>query len=309
MGIQIAHWNRGSSYLMNKQAEIETIVAGYKPSVLGISECCFKQSHNVEDVSIEQYETIFSKTLSNQSLNCSRISVYVDKEINKKIRLDLMSETFSSIWLELGHPRQKKILVCQLYRDWAYLGQSDAISGSTQAQLTRWLEFLSQWEAALSENKEVVVLGDCNLNFLTFNEACSDHVADAQTNKLKSLVQALFSRILPLGVTQCVQVATRHWPGHTPSGLDHLYTTNPSKLSDVQAVFQGGSDHKLIFATRYSKSIVRKPRIIKKRCYKNFDPEKFIQELQNTRWWDIYACTDVNEAVKPMAISENKRLD
>ena len=92
-----------------------------------------------------------------------------------------MSETFSSIWLELGHPRQKKILVCQLYRDLAYLGQYDAISGSTQAQLTRWLEFLSQWEAALSENKEVVVLGDCNLNFLTFNEACSDHVADKQT--------------------------------------------------------------------------------------------------------------------------------
>ena len=77
-----------------------------------------------------------------------------------------MSETFSSIWLELGHPRQKKILVCQLYRDWAYLGQSDAISGSTQAQLTRWLEFLGQWETVLAENMEVIVLGDCNLHLM-----------------------------------------------------------------------------------------------------------------------------------------------
>ena len=229
-GIKLAHWNGGSSYLMNKQADIENIIAGYKPHVLGISENCFKSCHNVEDVCIDQYETIFSKTLLNQSLNCSRIAVYVDKEISKKVRLDLMSDTFSSVWLELGHPRQKKILVCQLYRDWAYLNQPDGISGSTQAQLARWVEFLDQWEAALSENKEVVVLGDCNLNFLTFNEACNDQSADAQTNKLKYLVQALFSRIIPLGVTQCVQAATRFWPGHTPSGLDHLYTTNPSKL-------------------------------------------------------------------------------
>ena len=51
---KFAHWNGGSSYLMNKQAEIETIIAGYKPSVLGISECCFKQNHSIEDVSIEQ---------------------------------------------------------------------------------------------------------------------------------------------------------------------------------------------------------------------------------------------------------------
>ena len=135
--------------------------------------------------------------------------MYVDKEISKKVRLDLMSDTFSSVWLELGHPRQKKILVCQLYRDWAYLNQPDGISGSTKAQLARWVEFLDQWEAALSENKEVVVLGDCNLNFLTFNEACNDQSADAQTNKLKQLSQALFNCIIPLGLTQFVQAATR----------------------------------------------------------------------------------------------------
>ena len=43
---------------------------------------------------------------------------------------------------------------------------------------------------------------------------------------------------------------------------------------------------------------MRKPRIIKKRCYKNFKPEEFIQELKNIRWWEIYSCNDVNEAVR-----------
>jgi hypothetical protein len=41
-----------------------------------------------------------------------------------KVRDDLMDDSFSSIWLELGLPRKKKFLVCQLYREWQYLGQA-----------------------------------------------------------------------------------------------------------------------------------------------------------------------------------------
>ena len=62
---------------------------------------------------------------------------------------------------------------------------------------------------------------------------------------------------------QCVTVLTRFWPGQEPSGLDHLYTNHPVKLSDVQANFQGGSDHKLIFATRFYREIGRNPCIVK----------------------------------------------
>ena len=133
---------------------------------------------------------------------------------------------------------------------------------------------------ALAENKEVLVSGDCNLNFLKFPDFNSSQCPDSQNYKLKPLVDALFSRIFPLGVTQCVQRATRYWPGQDPSGIDHFYTTNPEKLSDVQLITQGGSDHKLILVTRQSKSVLRRPRIIRKRCFKNFKEEVFIKELQ-----------------------------
>ena len=214
------------------------------------------------------------------------------------------SEVISKVLEPLDHPSKYSPFLHNLDLD-----QPDGRSSSVPDQLARWLEFLGQWETAIAEKKEVVVLGDCNLNFLTFNRACNDLASDSQTDKLKSLVKALFSRIIPLGVTQCVQVATRYWPGHTPSGLDHLYTNNPSKLSDVQAVFQGGSDHKLIFVTRFSKSVIRKPRIIRKRCFKNFKPENFIHELENTMWWDVYSCSDVNEAVGLLTSKLTKILD
>ena len=73
-----------------------------------------------------------------------------------------MNDTFSSVWLEIGLPRKKKILV---YRDWQYLGQESDESLSTAAQLGRWLSFLDQWEIAMQENKEIHVMGDTNLDF------------------------------------------------------------------------------------------------------------------------------------------------
>ena len=136
-GIKIAHWNAGSSLLKNKVNEIENIIGGYKPHVIGISESCFKHGSDVNDVEINEYETIFSNTIDNPQLKYSRISVYVHNDIHKKIRHDLMNDTFSSIWLELGLPRQKKILVCQAYREWQYLDQSDDSSLSIPAQLLR----------------------------------------------------------------------------------------------------------------------------------------------------------------------------
>ena len=48
-----------------------------------------------------------------------------------------MNDTFSKVWLEIGLPRKKKILVCNLYRDWQYIGQESDESLSTAAQLGR----------------------------------------------------------------------------------------------------------------------------------------------------------------------------
>ena len=87
-------------------------------------------------------------------------------------------------------------------------------------------------------------------------------------------------------------------PGQSPSGLDHLYSNHPEKLSEVRAEFQGHSDHKIIFAIRNSKAPVSKPRIIRKRSYKNFDPTQFLKAVRNISWWEIYSCEDVDSAVQ-----------
>ena len=140
------------------------------------------------------------------------------------VRDDLMSDKFSSIWLELGLPGKKKFLVCQLYREWQYMGQVDNDSRTIPQQMARWLMFLDQWERALGSGKEVIVMGDTNLDHLKFNNA----------GQLQPFVDKMFENIYPHGVHQCVQGPTHSWPGTTPSGLDQICTNRPEKLSTPQ---------------------------------------------------------------------------
>ena len=124
-GIKMCHWNGGSSYLINKMNEIEAVVSNYKPHIFGLSENCYSIDHSVDLTKIDDYEVYFAKTLENPSLNVSRVSVYVHNDLQSKLRPDLMSDKFSSIWVEVGHRNQRKILVCNLYREWKYLNSTD----------------------------------------------------------------------------------------------------------------------------------------------------------------------------------------
>ena len=295
-GIKMGHINLGSGYLVNNMNSIETIIKGYKPHILGISESSLSIHDDLTQSSLEDYKTFFSKTLHNQNLNVSRISVFTHKDLVVKQRLDLMNDTFSSIWLEVGLPRQRKILICNLYREWQYLGQTSNASLAISAQLDRWLRFLDQWETAVQENKEIHVLVDTNLDFLKWSS--SSQLGSQQSGHLQKLSNAVFDRIFPYGFVQLVSVPTRFWPGQDPSGLDHWYTNRPGKLSNIQVNNQGASDHKLLFATRYSKAVISKPKVIRKRSFKNFNPSEFIDAIRSISWWDVYSSEDVEEATR-----------
>ena len=175
-------------------------------------------------------------------------------------------------------PHHKKFLVGQTYREWQLPNQRDKSSLSVPEQLARWTVFLDQWERALDTGLEVHLLGDLNINHCKWTEPSLP--STNQTSRLRSLITALFSNILPHGVSQCVNGPTRHWPGQVPSGLDHYYTNRPDKLSPVSTQHCGGSDHMLIFATRYSRSVKTSPRYVRKRSYKNFNPVDFSAAIQ-----------------------------
>ena len=296
-GLRMAHVNLGGGFLINRMNEIEHLIEDHKPHVLGVSETRFDKNHNLQDLYIENYDVYFSKTLQNPLLNTSRCTVFVHKDVVVKERKDLETDNFSSVWLELGLPKHKKILVAHIYREWQYLHQGhDRSSGSITAQFGRWNSFLEKWEEAIMEEKEVHCMGDTNIDFLKWKDPSQPGEQDK--GRLKPLITQLFDRIISHGFVQLITGPTRVQRGQTPSGLDHYYTNRPQRVNNIHAFYQGSSDHKLIFAVRHSEVKFSKARITMKRSYKNFNPDLFLEEVRRISWWEVYSCEDVENATE-----------
>ena len=181
-----------------------------------------KINTDLAQVQHEGYTLHTAPSFENPQLGISRIVVYTHSSLVVKRRHDLEDEAISAIWLEVGMPRQKKILVGNIYRKWQYMNQGpNNPTGGVPAQLQRWLIFLEKWEQALSEGREVLVLGDMNLDFLKWNRR--DLPTNDSSCRLKQLNEHLFTKIFPHGVSQPVTVATRVSPEDPAAGLDHIY--------------------------------------------------------------------------------------
>ena len=78
--------------------------------------------------------------------------------------------------------------------------------------------------------------------------------------------------------------------------IDH-FATNQSKFITESGVFTTGfSDHDLVFGIReISTRINREPKVVKTRQLKNFNPEKFRQNLEQVTWKNILKLSDLNE--------------
>ena len=118
---------------------------------------------------------------------------------------------------------------------------------------------------------------DANLDFLTW--ASEDLPSHHSSVKLRPLTQALFTRILPLGVIQMVTGPTRAERGVPATGLEHLYSNRPIKLSEVTTEWTGMSDHKIILARKFSNDFKRTERYTRKRVFSNFNKDQFREDV------------------------------
>ena len=138
-GINCVYWNKGPSFLVNKQMDIKNIVERHKPHILGLGEANVRHDHDLEDLQLSGYSLHLDSCISNPQLGMARVAVYTHDSLRVKRRPDLEDDTVAAVWLECGLPRQQGILVCVGYRQWQLLGQEDNSSGSVSEQLLRWL--------------------------------------------------------------------------------------------------------------------------------------------------------------------------
>ena len=284
------------------------MIGTHKPHILGLGEANFRHYHNIEDVQLQGYTLHLNSSVNNPELGLARVAVYTHNTLRVKRRPDLEDDKIAAIWLECGLPHQKGILVRVGYRQWRLVGQGDSTSASVQEQYARWSIFLDKWEAALGENREVLVTLDANIDHITWRD--TENLPPHHSSvRLKCLIDALFDRILPLGVTQLVKGAARIERGQPKAGLDHLYSNRPDRLSTVSTFYTGLSDHKLLKVQRFTKSFKQLPRFIKKRSFREFDEKLFKEKIRGCGLEEVFACSDVNSATQLLTKKIATELD
>ena len=154
--------------------------------VLGIGEAQFKTNNDLADV--QQPGFTLHLDSCQASLGVSRCAVYTHNSLVVKRRDDLENDGIATVWLQLGLPGQKGILIICGYRQWRLPNRVDKGVASFQipSQRQRWGHILSQWEKAIEEGREVICAMDANIDAL----AWSNHSATANpmNTKLKEVL-------------------------------------------------------------------------------------------------------------------------
>ena len=155
--LKICSWNirRG---LIKRELELKNILKTEKVNIMFLVETDLTMLNGKEDYKIEGYETILQKR--DQNTEKIRIIGLVEEEMRNitKVRNDLMTKEFPSIWLEITRSKQKNLLICGFYREWTRNGNN-----SENEQSVRLKILINQMERATNEKKTIIMLGDANL--------------------------------------------------------------------------------------------------------------------------------------------------
>ena len=302
--LRIVSWNSGHTYLINQMNEVKMLVQEKSPHILFVSESNLRRSHDKEKVELDGYGLQTTRMIRCLDRQASRLVAYVKDGIIAKRREDLETDDFSSIWMEVGLPREKKYLVCGVYREWAHLkvdGQISDESGSIQEQERRWDSFLDFWEDALDEADDVTVIGDCNIDL--------GKVFQRGRNPCRMMADSLRLRIYSRGVVQLIKENTRFVSSCEPSLLDHIYMTRP-ELGSYSVSEWGTSDHRLLELRKKVKGCLPENSRMRKRTFKHFSRKNFIEDVKQIKWYEsVYSKEEVDEAAEGWNKEFTKVLD
>ena len=164
--------------------------------ILGLSETWLSDSITDAEVAVDNY-TIFRKDRGSRG---GGVAIYIPQLVRCFRRLDLELDDVEALWVELRTNNELPILVGIAYRP-------------PNAPVNVIDKLCDMHETATQEHKEVVVMGDFNLNMLSAG----------------SCAQTLHLSAIECGLEQMVTQPTRK-NYHSETLIDLLYVSHPDKF-------------------------------------------------------------------------------
>ena len=282
--LKLGSWNANRGFLTKgKIFEIENQMMENKLDVCAVSEVDVINTkfHYDNLYEIKGYSFVFPTSWKKGK---ARMIVYYKKHLEPfiKIRRDLMSKNQPDVWLELKSKNDRNLVVGFYYREFTGMDGDRSIE-QQRVRLKEWTSAASKVE---DEKKELVAMGDFNVDLLKEHDT---EDPDSISNILKACC-------LENGWEQKITLPTRSRvvEGRLESScLDHIYCNDPTKIRKIRIIKIASSDHDLIKCERMMNDGLT-PEAITVRTYKNFDKVDFNGDLSLKNWDEFYAEDDLN---------------
>ena len=271
-GFKMGHLNIQG--IQNKNDQIDLLLNSSQNNIhiLGLSETKLNCHHMNSIFEVKNYQMfrkdrVISEDRPEQG---GGLIVYVKDGINCKRRYDLECERIECVWLEILPTNSKSFLIGNIYRH--------------PNETVHWNEeFDNHLDKVLGCEKEIYLMGDFNRDLM------QDNIKQSWLEYMESF-----------GLHQIVNMPTRV-TDQSATLIDHIYSNTYANILTSVVPKLGLSDHFPIFVSRKTNGasdVKNTHYTISYRSYKNFDENKFIDELQSTPWDIIKVFDDVNDIVE-----------
>jgi hypothetical protein len=211
-----------------------------------------------------------------------------------KLRLDLMSSSVQSVWIELSLPKLKRLVIGGVYRQWSSVTTTSPNIIPVQRGLAMEREQLKnlvgQIKSATEATKAVVVLGDFNLDA---------HRLEDESYSRQALLRYLIDGTKAAGLKYSSTPPT--WKsfgnfanGHRVSCLDHVY--HEGVVAVVKVLGDTTSDHSPVLARiEANKNVSGNIQNIVRRNYKAIVRGEFEAALGLWPWDTVHGLEKVED--------------
>ena len=282
--LNIATWNirRG---LITRENELVQLLHEEEIDVMFLTETDTSKQ-NAEMYHITGYTTS-TQCCEDENDTVRIIALVRDAQgLDIKVRYDLMSKSFPSIWLETQDKHKAKSLIGGYYRQWSTNGKL-----TVPEQVTQIEEFCEQINSACKETKKIIVTGDANLCAKKWQAEDYDRKSVAQP--LLHCLEQNGLKVRDIGIT--FQADHMQPNGRVAeSALDHAYTSlTIEDCIETKRILNSSSDHFPVAIT-YSLDMrkLRYNHTVTKRSYKGFTKEKWNEALEKQDWLDVEECSE-----------------
>ena len=286
--------------LYKKEEQLIHFVTQNNFDFFGIQETDIIEFDPKVPFTIKGYKTF--SAIEKKKSNTMRLLCLVKNELEVKERKDLMSDNFSSIWLEIRGSDGKKVLISYIYREFNDLCNG-LLSNSEQAE--RLKIFADQVEQASQESNLLLCMGDFNLDAEKLGE--DDYYLKSIAEEYNRLRAKNGLQLISYGNTYC----RIHKDGKVvQSALDHALTNNLKMVKDHFKIESGISDHAIIGLQLNVGMVKQTEKIITRDLRKvRANPTYLCRALVDVDWTVLAEMEDVDKMAQYFSSEYNKVLE